>query len=104
VNQEQTPGVWTLLGSFQLDPNQNHRVEITDQASGGTYVVADVVAFERVDAPPATATWTPALTRADLFDVYGRWPVDASAFSSNVQYTVVHQGGSAATTVSQKTG
>jgi predicted nucleotidyltransferase len=96
--------VWTLLGTFQLDPGQNHRVEIADQASGGTYVVADVVAFERVEAPPATATWTPALTQADLFDVYGRWPVDASAFSSNVQYTVVHQGGSAATTVSQKTG
>jgi hypothetical protein len=96
--------VWTLLGTFQLDPGQNHRVEIADQASGGTYVVADVVAFERVDAPPATAMWTPALTQADLFDVYGRWPVDASAFSSNVTYKVVHQGGSATTTVSQKTG
>ena len=48
-------GTWKLLGTYDLYPGQNHRVELTDVVSTGSYVVADAVKF----VPVASAKWRP---------------------------------------------
>jgi|GEM_PF-872552 len=48
VDQRRSGGKWVFLGHFDLDPLENHRVELSNDAAGGTYVVADAVRYELV--------------------------------------------------------
>ena len=58
ANQQILGGQWNLLGTFTFQPNEDHRVELTNDQTDGS-AIADAVAFVPVGAPPNTATWTP---------------------------------------------
>jgi hypothetical protein len=92
VNQQIRAGLWTELGTFTMDPGQNHRVELTDLANG--LVMADAIAFDPVNGRPTAATWTPTLATADTYRVWARWPGSIwDDRADGVRYTIHHDGG-----------
>ncbi len=84
-----------------MAPGQNHRIVLTDNANGE--VAADAVQVTRVGAPPPTATWTPALPRADKYEVYERTP-GYGTWTSDATYKVIHQAGTSTSVQTQVTG
>ncbi|GEM_PF-1389699 len=46
VDQSQNPGVWNLLGQFELAPNQGHYVEVEATQSGRSATIADAIRIE----------------------------------------------------------
>ncbi len=94
--------MWKPLGTFNMTPGQNHRVEISDRVTAGT-VLADAVTFEWTGLTPPTATWTPALSRRDLYDVQARWPLSVPFQAPEANYKAVHEGGGTTITVNQQT-
>ncbi len=83
-------GLWNLLGTFQMDPGQNHRVELRDLDDNT--LVADAIQVTPVGTPPATATWTPAIPVASFYTVHARWSA-ISWRTATATYTVHHAGG-----------
>ncbi len=97
-------GSWKLLGTYDLYPGQNHRVELTDVVSTGSYVVADAVKFVPV-ASAKSATWTipgSAIATTGNYKLYAKWPASAS-HTPEATYTVSYQGGTATVTANQQT-
>jgi len=97
-------GTWKLLGTYDLYPGQNHRVELTDVVSTGSYVVADAVKFVPV-ASAKSATWSipgSLIAATGSYRLYAKWPASASHTPEAV-YTVSYQGGSATITANQRT-
>jgi hypothetical protein len=45
TNQQLNDNQWNLLGTFTFDPNEDHRIDLTDDANGT--VIADAVKLER---------------------------------------------------------
>ncbi|WP_225308609.1 golvesin C-terminal-like domain-containing protein [Hypericibacter terrae] len=103
VNQTANGGKWNLLGTYALTPGQNHRVDLTDQATGGTNVIADAVQITRVGAPPPTATWAPTLPRCDTYQLYVNFTGFAD-HASNAPYTIFYEGGSTTVPINQHSG
>jgi RHS repeat-associated protein len=97
-------GSWKLLGTYDLYPGQNHRVELTDVVSTGSYVVADAVKFVPV-ASAKSATWTipgSLIATTGTYRLYAKWPASAS-HTPEAAYTVSYQGGTATVTANQQT-
>ena len=93
VNQTANGGKWNSLGTFQLDPGQNHRVEISSLHVGRS-ANADAIGFDPVGASPNTATWEPTLTVSDTYKVFAWWPSTGGLnWASNAKFTVHHAGG-----------
>ncbi len=96
-------GVWKLFGTYDLYPGQNHRVELTDVVSTGSYVVADAVKFVPV-ASAKSATWTipgSLIAATGNYKLYAKWPASAS-HTPEAAYTVSYQGGTATVTANQQ--
>jgi RHS repeat-associated protein len=97
-------GSWKLLGTYDLYPGQNHRVELTDVVSTGSYVVADAVKFVPV-ASAKSATWSipgSLIAATGTYKLYAKWPASASHTPEAV-YTIAYQGGTATVTANQRT-
>lgn len=93
VNQTTNGGKWMSLGTFQLDPGQNHRVEISSLHIGRS-ATADAIGFDPVGASPNTATWEPTLPVSDTYKVFAWWPGNSGLnWASNAKFTVHHAGG-----------
>jgi RHS repeat-associated protein len=93
---------WDLLGAFTLDPGEDHRVELQDDANG-TYVIADAVRFVAV-AEPKVATWDipgSLIPQTGSYKVYAKWPASPEN-ATNAPFTVTHTGGSSTVTVNQR--
>ena len=102
VDEMANSNKWNYLGTFNLTPGQNHRLEISDRANG--HVAADAVTFEWTGLAPPTATWTPSLARRDLYDVQAWWPSSTTFPSStDAQYKITREGGTTTVTVNQQT-
>jgi RHS repeat-associated protein len=99
VNQQINGGQWNLLGTFDMAPGQNHRVVVTNNANG--VVVADAIQFEPTDALPNRALWTPTISVAGDYKVYGWWR-DSSAYTQTANFTTYHDGGSTTVTKNQE--
>ena len=54
VDQRNTGGSWNLLGTFDLDPVEEHKVVLSD-AAAGTWVIADAVRYVRDGSSTGTA-------------------------------------------------
>jgi RHS repeat-associated protein len=96
-------GTWKLLGTYDLFPGQNHRVELTDVVSTGSFVVADAVKFVPV-ASAKSASWSipgSLIAATGSYQLYARWPASASHTPEAV-YTIAYEGGTASVTVNQK--
>lgn len=93
VNQTDNGGKWNSLGTFQLDPGQNHRVEISSLHIGRS-ATADAIGFDPVSAGPNTATWEPTLPVSDTYKLFAWWPGNPGLnWASNAKFTVHHAGG-----------
>jgi RHS repeat-associated protein len=93
VDQTNNGGRWISLGTFQLDPGQNHRVEISSLHVGRS-ATADAIGIDPTSATGNTATWQPTLAVSDSYKVFARWPENnALSYASNAQFTVHHAGG-----------
>jgi hypothetical protein len=103
VNQRINGKRWNLLGTYTMDPGQNHRVELTNLNAGGT-VVADAVAVlpPGVDAPAPAATWDLEVATAGNYRLYARW-VSWTNRATNASYEITHAGGTT-TVVWDQTG
>ncbi|MBY0266581.1 MAG: DUF2778 domain-containing protein [Burkholderiales bacterium] len=99
VNQEVNGGSWQLLGTFSLNAGSGHSVALVDQGDG--YVIADAIKVLPENAPPATATWTPAVPAAGSYKVYARWTAHPNR-ATDAKYTVTHAGGDTLVTVNQE--
>ena len=99
VNQEANGGSWQLLGTFSLNAGSGHSVVLVDQGDG--YVIADAIKVLPENAPPATATWTPAVPAAGSYKVYARWTAHPNR-ATDAKYTVTHAGGDTLITVNQE--
>ena len=75
-----------------MHPGQNHRVELPDLDNNT--LVADAVQVTPVGTPPATATWTPDIQVASLYQVHAKWSATIYYRSPTATYTVHHAGGS----------
>lgn len=104
-DQTANNGGWVLLGTFDMAPGQNHRVELGDRLPDGSIpsglMVADAVAVEPVAALGNGATWTPAITDADTYEVFARWAAGTDG-ATNARFTVTHGGGATNVTVNQQ--
>jgi RHS repeat-associated protein len=100
-NQKVNGGSWQLLGTFVLAPGQNHRVEMTDQTSDGTYIIADAVRFVPKANTVKTAAWTVSVGSTGSYKVYAKWPA-SSQHATDVPYAVTHAGGTSTVTVNQR--
>lgn len=84
--------IWNFLGTFNLTPGQNHRVELSDRA-GGRRIVADAVIFVKPgEDVPNSAGWTPAIPMYDYYDLYGWWPSRSQA-SKVTPWNIYHEEG-----------
>ena len=99
VDQTTSGGQWVLLGTFTMEPGQNHRVELTDEADGT--VVADAIKLSPQTTTPRLATWTPTIGASDSYDVYAKWTAETDR-APDAKYTVHHAGGSTVVTVNQR--
>jgi RHS repeat-associated protein len=98
VNQTTNGGKWISLGTFQLDPGQNHRVEISSLHVGRS-ANADAIGFDPVAATANTATWEPTLAVSDSYKVWAWWPTTGGLnWASNAKFTVHHAGGTTVVT------
>ncbi|MEO3430533.1 RHS repeat-associated core domain-containing protein [Pelagibius sp. CAU 1746] len=102
VNQQTGGGRWVSLGTYHMEPASNHRVVLSDAASGG-YVVADAIQIRPVGAVPNTAKWTPDILQEKEYRIYAWWSA-ASNRASDVVYTVFHAGGSTPVQMNQQQG
>ncbi len=98
VNHTQLGGQWNVLGTFTLDANQNHRIELSGDANN--FVIADAIRLVPVAIPPQTATWSPTIASTGNYEVYARWPA-GPAHTTAATYTVHHTGGSTPVVVNQ---
>lgn len=99
-NLNDLPGQWVVLGTFNLAPGQNHRVELSGWANN--WIGADAIAIESTTLSPGNQlSWNVPLTIADEYDVYARWAYGAPN-STAVKYTVTHAGGTDTVTVNQQ--
>jgi len=97
-------GTWKLLATVDLYPGQNHRVELTDVVTTGSYIVADAVKFVPV-ASAKSATWTipgSLIAATGNYKLYAKWPASAGQ-TPEAAYTISYQGGSATVTANQQT-
>jgi hypothetical protein len=94
VNQKASPLNWRLLGRFQMDPAQGHKVTMSDDADG--WVAADAVNFVPAGAAVDTATWSLTIGQRDYYDVAARWPASWPN-SAYAYYTLHHDGGASET-------
>ncbi|MGH6959171.1 MAG: RHS repeat-associated core domain-containing protein, partial [Dongiaceae bacterium] len=104
VSEVTGAGTWKLLGTYDLYPGQNHRVELTDVVSTGSYVVADAVKFVPV-ASAKIATWTipgSLIATTGTYKLYAKWPASAS-HTPEAANTISYQGGTATVTANQRT-
>ena len=99
VNQEVNGGTWQLLGSFSLEPAQNHRVVLSDDGNG--YLIADAVAVVPASAPANTATWLPTITTAGDYALFVSW-TSRSTRATNAAYTIYHADGQTTVHMNQK--
>jgi len=101
VDQTQNGGQWNTLGTYVMQPGQNHRVELANQMGGD--VVADAIKFAATgSSTPRTATWALPVSSTQTYDVYATWVADA-ANATNAQYTVHYAGGTTMITMNLKT-
>ena len=98
-NQRINGGTWNQLGTFQMDPGQNHRIELPDLDNAT--LAADAVQVTPVGAVPATATWTPEITVASIYEVYAKWSAVVYR-SPTASYTIHHAGGTTQVVVDQR--
>jgi len=84
-----------------MTPGQNHRVDVTDQATGGTNIMADAVQITSVNAPPPTATWVPVIPQHDQYQVYTRWAGYPDR-ATNAPCKIYHEGGSTTVLMNQQ--
>jgi len=97
VNQNGN-GCSALLGTFIMNPGQNHRVQLGDQANN--HLMADSARFVAV-AGPKLATWTLTPAQTSNYRVYAKWPA-SSANATDARYTVSYEGGGNTVTVNQR--
>ena len=130
ANQNDRRGEWVLLGMFEMEPSQNHRVVLSDLADapshqqdiiidndepgtvrtgrwitrtsiiGGQFYDAD---YERMDVANTGASFTypNRVAEPGQYRVYARW-VQSSGYASDADYTVHHEGGDTTVTVDQQ--
>jgi hypothetical protein len=96
-------GDWRCLGTFDFTPGTNQRVQLRDEFTTGSVLVADAVAFVADDVPMSPATWTPSLPAADNYDIYVYWKSGASR-TTEARYRVYHDGGETEVVKDQTTG
>ncbi|MFZ1748271.1 MAG: RHS repeat-associated core domain-containing protein, partial [Nitrospirales bacterium] len=99
MNQTQNGGQWNLLGTFNLNPASNSKVELSDQANGR--VVADAVMVVPSGVSTNHVTYTPTLTTSGTVDIYAKWTESATRAQA-VTYTVQHAGGATDIQVNQQ--
>ena len=99
IDQKTGGGVFTHLGTFQLAPGANHRVELSDNANGR--VAADAVAMLPVGAQPNRAYWAPEVAQSRGFEVYAKWRAYTD-YATDATYTVHHAGGSTQKSFNQR--
>jgi len=98
ANMEQGGGDWNLLGTYNFNAG-SATVTLSDQANG--YVIADAVMLVSPDALANSATWTPNVAQAGLYQLYARWTAHPNR-ATNATYTVTHAAGSTDIAVNQQ--
>lgn len=94
-------GTWRLLGSFQMDPGQGHKVVLSDDASNT--LTADAIAFDAASLAGDKAVWTLPVATADQYFVYARWVLPTN-YAPGITFTVHHDGGSTVVAKTQSSG
>lgn len=99
VSQRDNGREWHLLGVFTMSPGGSHRIEISD--AGNAAVMADAVAVVPADSIGLhKASWALPAADTGTYKVYAWWRAAAS-YSSSVDYTVHHAGGSTRVNIDQ---
>ena len=130
LDQNDNPGAWNLLGMYEMEPSQSHRVVLSDHAdeptnqqdiiidnsdpgtlrlgtwitrtatSGGQFYDAN---YERMDVADTNASfsWPNVVPEPGLYRVYALWEQSA-AYAATADYTVHHIGGDTAIHVTQQ--
>jgi len=98
VDQTQEDSQWNYLGTFTMEPNEDHQIELRTDGNGS--VIADAVLVAPAGSPVGTATWTPALSTTDQYAVYATWQAYAGR-ATDALYTIHHAGGSTNVAVDQ---
>ena len=99
MNQRQGGGLWHSLGDYDFTAGANYTVTLSDDANG--LVVADALYLVPSDTTNVPFTWSASLPQAGPYQVYARWPADASRTTAAV-YEITHELGTDAVTVNQR--
>jgi RHS repeat-associated protein len=101
VNQKANGGQWNLLGTFAFNAGTpGYQVALSGNGNG--QVAADAIYYANDNAPPDSFAWAPTLPSAGDYAVYAKWPTGATD-GGTALYTIVHDGGVASRSLSQRT-
>ena len=85
-------GDWRYLGTFDFTAGSSQRVQLRDEYTNGSTMLADAVAFVPDEVAIAPATWTPSLPAAGSYDIYAYWK-EAANRTTQARFLVHHDGG-----------